>query len=110
MAAILVTLASVTSSWAPQPGQQHRSSGNFSIEQAPAGTTRLLWLITGFNGKVVAFDIMEDKSLGFDPVVFDNLTDGSTTEFHSSRSLYVASPRGGGDQSFTVTVYAVTRG
>ncbi len=105
-----MTLASVTSSWAPQPGQQHRSSGNFSIEQAPAGTTRLLWLITGFNGKVVAFDIMEDKSLGFDPVVFDNLTDGSTTEFHSSRSLYVASPRGGGDQSFTVTVYAVTRG
>ncbi len=103
----LVRLASVTSSWSPQPGQQHRSSGDFSTQQAPPGTTELLWRVSGGGSQTVSFDIMENKSLGFDPVLFDNLTDGSATSFHSSRSLYVANPRGATGQTFTVTVYAM---
>jgi hypothetical protein len=108
----LVELVKVTSAGTPQPGQRHRSSGNFSIQDAPPGTSGLLWRVEGAGGQEASFAVMEDKPVGFDPVVFDNVTDGLRTGFQVSRSLYVADPRGVTGETFTVTVLrgALSRG
>ena len=104
-------LASVISGAQPQQGQEHRSSGNFSTENAPAGTTNLNWKIVpldeGFDPAAIKFDIMRDVSILHDPKVWINVTNDSTGNYQSSRSYYVANPQGSGPSGFNVLVYAV---
>lgn len=103
----LLELGSVTSEWRPQPGQQHRSSGDFSTEGLPGGTTALYWEVMGAPNDRASFDVMENVPFGFDPIVFRGVMNGSRTHVYESRGLYIANPQGSGEQNFTVRVYAV---
>lgn len=103
-------LTSITSDPTPQSGQDHRSSGNFSTEGAPAGTSQLLFTISPESNEhfdSITFDVMEDKSVQRDPTVWSGVTNGSKVDYHSSRSYYIANPANAGSNSFTVLVYAV---
>jgi hypothetical protein len=105
----LVQLAQITSEGQPQEGQKHRSSGNFSTEGAPNGTTGYQWSVSNAsNPGNVKFDVMEDKSAGIDPTIFSGVKDGTQTGTYSSRRLYIANPSGTNGGSFLVTVYAIT--
>ncbi|MBL0385134.1 DeoR family transcriptional regulator [Tumebacillus sp. ITR2] len=103
-------VAAVTSSPHPQAGQSHRSSGNFSYQNLPPGTTSLLWEIDQSNPEwqSISFDVMQDVSGGSDPVIFNSLMSGNRTDLDGSgRSLYIANPAHA-TESFTVQVYALT--
>lgn len=109
MTVTLTQIASVTSGGTPQPGQSHRSSGNFSTEQLPAGTTGLQWEVSGTeNPGAVTFDVMEDKTAAIDPTIFAGVKSGKQTEIYSARRLYIANPAGSQGGNFVVTVYAIT--
>lgn len=95
-------IATVTSEARPQGGQKNRSSGNFSVESLPSGTYALRW--TAPPG--VYFNVMRDVSGGKDPVVFSNISDGTTTSPTTSRSYYIANPSGA-YSDFNVSVYAL---
>lgn len=104
-----IEVASVRSDGAPQPGQQHRSSGNFSTDDSPSGLNRFEWQVSETEAPdAVRFDVMEDKSLQTDPVIFTNLTNGAQTDVKQARRLYIANPTGSNGGSFLVTVYAVS--
>jgi hypothetical protein len=100
-------LAAVTSDAQPQPGQKHRSSGNFSTQDAPVGTNALRWEIadTG-NPNGIRFGVKDDKSVGVDPPVFEDVYNNKQTGYVADRSLYVANPEGASSK-FTVKVYAI---
>jgi hypothetical protein len=99
-------IATVTSAGAPQPGQSHRSSGNFSLENAPPGTTRIQWFVTdNSNGSQITFDVMEDKSLWPDPTIWSGLRNGSVTSLKTSRSFYIANPANTGGNTFSVQIW-----
>ncbi|AHN22022.1 DeoR family transcriptional regulator [Lysinibacillus sphaericus] len=100
-------IASVTSEQNPQSGQKHRSSGNFSTEGLPEGTTTLLWKVEGGgDSNAIKFNVMQDKSAATDPVIFKGILSGNRTDAKSIRSLYIADPSGA-TSSFVVHVYAV---
>lgn len=105
-------LSTVTSGSKPQSGQKNRSSGNFTTEGAPSGTTNLLWRVVPLDNTVAAsaisFKVMEDRSAATDPVIFSGVKDNTTTDYKSSRSFYIANPSGSGPSGFNVLVYAVT--
>lgn len=99
-------VATVVSSPKPQPGQKHRSSGNFNLGPKPA-SNGILWKISGTaNAGSITFDVMIDKSAAHDPTPFSGLHDGSVTNWNDSRSLYIANPKGA-DGNFTVEAYDV---
>ena len=102
-----VQIASVRSEGTPQDGQKHRSSGNFSTEEVPSGYNGFAWEVseTEQPGNV-KFDVMEDKSVQKDPIIFNQLTDGSATGVQEARRLYIANPSGSNGGSFLVTVWA----
>lgn len=103
-----VKLASVDSYPGPQPGQKHRSSGNFSTEDAPSGTTDLFWEITNnSNAGSIKFNVKKDKSAATDPTEFKDVGNATTTKYISERRLYIADPEGAGDSAFVVVVYAL---
>ncbi len=105
-------LATVTSQAGPQSGQKHRSSGNFSTENAPSNTQKLLWKVVPGDDNVspsnIKFKVMRDKSAASDPTIWTNLSNDSETDYKSSRSYYIADPSGAGSSNFNVLVYAVT--
>lgn len=105
-----VEVASVLSQPKPQNGQNNRSSGNFSIESLPSGTTALYWQVVRQNGTSelsgVSFRVMRDKSAGKDPVIFNGLANGYTSSVRTSRNFYIANPSGA-TENFIVKVYAV---
>lgn len=102
-----VKIATVYSEGTPQEGQDHRSSGNFSTQFNFNGYNSLYWEVTGVsNPDVVIFDVMKDKSVLKDPVIFSNLRDGSVTSVKKERPLYIANPKGTCGKPFSVTVYA----
>lgn len=114
-----IQVGAITSEGQPQRGQKHRSSGNFKIEQIPGGFSNLYWEITGTQQPDdIRFNVNEDI-VGIDPVMFENLTNGSVTDTSvtirgmtsrlSGTKLYIADPRGSGGGSFVVTVYAVNK-
>ncbi|MEM7477434.1 MAG: DeoR family transcriptional regulator [Planctomycetota bacterium] len=102
------SLTSVTSDPKPQQGQKNRSSGNFSTENAPADTKSLIFNIATSNPNYdsIVFNVMEDKSMQPDPIVYSNLRNGSVVAYQSSRSLYIADPSGAGGETFVVEVSA----
>jgi hypothetical protein len=102
-----IQVASVRSEGKPQGGEKHRSSGNFSTDDTPDGYSRFEWEVSETeNPGNVKFDVKEDKSVSGDPVIFPQLTDGSTTDIVKARRLYIADPSGSNGGSFLVTVWA----
>jgi hypothetical protein len=54
-----------------------------------------LWQVSNVQEPAgVQFNVMEDRSLVSDPVIFSNLTDGSVTNIYKDRKLYIANPGG----------------
>lgn len=104
-------IASVTSGPNPSSGQRNRSSGNFSIENLPANSTGLYWVVLDTSGlnvnSNIVFNVKIDRSAASDPTPFSNLANGSTTPITTGRSFYIANPRGANSQNFIVKVYAV---
>ncbi len=102
-----VKISSVTSSPTPQRCQKHRSSGNFSTQDVPGGFNKFYWKVSGRNvPNSINFDVMQDKPIGNDPVIYRNLKYGCVTEIKEFRGLYIANPRCSDGKIFTVTVYA----
>lgn len=105
-------LASVSSSAGPQKGQKNRSSGAFSTQDAPRGTTGLIWRIDPHDSSIspdeVTFNVMLDKSAAKDPVVWSGLTNDRKTGYSLGRDYYIANPSFSGSKSsgFNVYVYA----
>jgi hypothetical protein len=99
-------IASITSKSSKQKGQKHRSSGNFSTEEAPPGTKWLIWYVTNNDNKdQIIFTVMEDKKLEHDPTAFKHLKDKQITEYKSSRSFYIANPHNAAGETFQVEVW-----
>ena len=101
-------IAAVRSDPGPQPGQSHRSSGNFSTDNAASSATSFLFKIDQSNPKweSIHFDVMQDVSGGTDPVIYTDVYDGNRESVVRQRSLYIANPAGA-DSDFTVEVYQV---
>ena len=99
-------LAAVVSLPTPQPGQRHRSSGNFSTDNAASGAKRFIFkVINNPNADRISFDVMEDKSGATDPTIWKDEYSGNSVPVERKRDLYIANPKGAGDQDFTVEVY-----
>lgn len=98
-------IAAVTSLSTPQEGQKNRSSGNFSVENLPAGTYALKFVVEGTNSGT-HFNVMKDVSGGTDPTIWSNVYSGNTTDVQTDRSFYIANPSGT-NSNFTVKVYAL---
>ena len=64
------------------------------------GTTNQL------EAKDVTFDIMQDKSMATDPVIWKNLKSGSDESNKVYEKLYIANPKGA-DKNFTVVIIEV---
>ncbi len=101
-------IAAVQSDPHPQPGQEHRSSGNFSTDNAASSATSFVFKVDKSNPKwnSIHFDVMQDVSGGTDPVIYTNVFDGNRETVVRERSLYIANPEGA-DADFTVEVYQV---
>mgnify|MGYP000916058938 FL=1 len=76
-------ICSVTSDASPQHDQKHRSSGNFSTQEAPDGTKQIQWFVTeNDNFAKIEFDVMEDHNSVFDRkdhVVFEKVKNETIT-------------------------------
>lgn len=105
-------LATVTSSPKPQPGQTHRSSGNFSTDSMPSNAKYVLFTVQPSGGddpNAIHFDVMQDKSAAHDPTRYSNMYNNAQGSYvEPQRSLYIANPTGA-TADFTVSVYAVTQ-
>lgn len=100
-------VGSVVSEPAPQPGEQHRSSHDFGLDDPPPAARVLRWSVTETqNADAVRFDIWEDASVAFDKAIFENLRNGAKTPYRSSDRLYVANPGGTNGQRLRVSVSA----
>ncbi len=106
-------IAAVSSEGTVSPGQKHRSSDDFSFT-IPQGATELEWQVTSSpNASSVRFDVMQDVSLGGDPVRAEGCKSGScssTSQFPAGGNFYIANPSSNpGDPApaFTVQLYAV---
>ena len=101
-------IAAVQSEPQPQKGQKHRSSGDFSTDNADSSATGLLFKINKSNPKwnSIHFDVKEDKSGGKDPVIYTDVYSGNREPVVRERTLYIADPEGA-DTDFTVEVYQV---
>ena len=103
-------IAAVLSLPQPQPGQKHRSSGNFSTDSAAANATSLRFKIdrSNPNWASIHFDVMRDKSGGTssDPTIYTDVYDGNREPIDRDRNLYIANPKGA-DANFLVEVYQV---
>jgi hypothetical protein len=100
-------VGTVKSGKGPQPGQDHRSSGNFYIKDIPPGTYALEWIVK--EGQVDRFNVKEDIFLWEDKTWWTNVYHGTRTSVISKKEeiykFYIADPVGAtGD--FVVEVYA----
>jgi hypothetical protein len=103
-------LGSIISSGYVQHGQEHRSSGNFSMESA-INAVYLEWEVSESpTPHTVTFEVWVDISFGIDKPLFlgQRLKSGDNTqttdEYINAQSLYIANPQGT-DSNFLVTVY-----
>ncbi|MCR9163827.1 MAG: DeoR family transcriptional regulator [bacterium] len=94
----------IQSSPTPQPGQKNRSSENFGTNTVNSGDGDLLWSCP--DG--VSFNVMKDKSVAVDPVVFKSVKNGTVTKNSDDRNLYIANPKGA-SEAFTVTATFTTK-
>jgi hypothetical protein len=102
-------VASVMSNDTPEPGQNNRSSGNFSAQTLPAGTRALAWTVSENAGSGnIVFNVREDRSDDSDPVVFQAVKHRTVTGTSSARRLYVADPQNVANSSpFLVAAFAI---
>ncbi|ARU61173.1 hypothetical protein CBW65_09105 [Tumebacillus avium] len=103
-------IATIISEPHPQEGQEHRSSGNFSYHDLPAGTLNLEWEIdpnTTSGADVISFDVWSDISFGTDDPIFSGVMSGNRTPVKGTNDkLYIANPSHA-TQNFTVNVFAI---
>jgi hypothetical protein len=105
-------MATVVSDPEPQPGQKHRSSGNFSTESMPENPIRWKWVVTGHpNCDAICFNVKHDIKAAIDTVWFKDVYNGKQTKNNMKKegSLYISDPSNANGQKFNVSVYAVTR-
>jgi hypothetical protein len=102
-------IASITAAPGPQPGQKHRSSGDFPTDSAPPGTTSLRFSVSNTPYAAdVRFEVWRDVSAGRDKTIWKDLKDGSIESYESYRQLYIVSDKDTThDHTYTVTVYAI---
>lgn len=81
----------------PLNGQHHRSSENFGTNDLPDWGS-LRW--TCPNG--VSFKVKKDVN-GHDPTEFENVKNGTVTNYKSHRNLYISDPKGI-NEAFDITV------
>ncbi|MGR5897577.1 DeoR family transcriptional regulator [Bacillus cereus] len=106
-------LATVQSGKNVQPGQKHRSSGDFSMT-VPSGTKELYFFVASATDPndedkqhEIHFDVERDKSGGKDKTVYKDVHDGyTTTNLQSDRKFYISNPSGA-TKDFQVLIYAV---
>ncbi|MCQ6265938.1 NucA/NucB deoxyribonuclease domain-containing protein [Fictibacillus sp. WQ 8-8] len=101
-----VKVGTISSYGTPKPGQDHRSSDNFSLKNIPAYTSKLKWKVTS-GPKTAQFDVMHDDNLGIDETIFNDLKDGSVTDIKTVKDIYIANPEQTNDQEFNVDIYAI---
>jgi hypothetical protein len=109
MATIL--MATVVSDPEPQPGQIHRSSGNFSTDSMPENTIKWKWVVTEHpNNDAISFNVKHDIHGGIDTTWFENVGNGMLTNhpMKKERNLYISDPKNANGKNFNVSVYAVT--
>lgn len=104
-------IATIRSKKLHQYGQKYRSSGNFSIEDPPAGTKELLWKIVPLDNDVnpddISCQVKIDVFAGSDKNCFGTITNNKKTGYQSNRHYYIADPHGSGDRGFNILVYAL---
>lgn len=87
----------------PLSGQKNRSSKNYYMNKLKR-YDKMKWVCP----KNISFNVMEDKSVHIDPVIFSGIKNGTTTGFPTSsecHSLYIANPSNA-SQPFDVTVFS----
>ena len=98
-------LSSVVSLPHPQSGQKHRSSGNFSTDNAdPKAKFFIIKVTNNPNADDVNFDVMEDKSGATDPTIWRGMYSGNKVAVERKRDLYIANPKNA-KENFTVEFY-----
>ncbi|QIP16199.1 DeoR family transcriptional regulator [Spirosoma aureum] len=102
-------LATVVSEAKPESGQLHRSSGNFSTDSITPGALYVTFeVVDSPNPDAIHFDVMRDKSVGFDPIEYKNAYSGfQSNNVEPFRSLYIANPENA-SAPFTVNVYSIS--
>jgi len=83
-----------------------RSSGDFRLPEAPAGSVGLCWAVRGTDASNMTFDIRQARDAIGDPRVYTALRDGLCTAADDRSPLYVAEPEGTDGRPFTVVVFA----
>lgn len=81
------------SSWYPLFGQRNRSSGNFRLNHLGSPDTKDIYWTCPDD---CSFDVMRDMKTVFDPIVFRDVTNGTSTSFPDAdmrSALYIANPR-----------------
>ncbi|PFE15276.1 phosphatidylinositol-specific phospholipase C domain-containing protein [Bacillus cereus] len=101
----------IDSLYRPQPGQNNRSSDNFSLEHLANGT-RVQVSIEGPGASALNFRVMEDKQGQTDPTIWSNVRHGSIVTLPSSgtarNKLYIANPGGySGNGTFKVKFHTL---
>jgi hypothetical protein len=106
-------IAQVNSDGTVSPGQNNRSSVDFKFT-LPDGATDLQYgVINSPNTSSVTFNVMQDISLGRDPVVASGKTNNSfssPSDYPNGGSFYIANPTnnpGTPPPPFTVQLFAV---
>ncbi len=99
-------VASIRSDGNPLPGQDNRSSENFTIDNIPPYATRLEWRIVDGPANAT-FDVMKDNRFWVDETIFYDLGHGSITEIQTGDHFYIARPKNTDGNPFTVEVYAI---
>jgi hypothetical protein len=98
----------IRSEAAPQKGQSHRSSGNFTTGNFSENATLTFYAYYHYNqpnqeeAKDIVFDIWVDKT-GKDPQYVNNVHSGESHGNTHHRNLYIANPRSA-REAFTVVV------
>ncbi|WP_089941601.1 hypothetical protein [Candidatus Entotheonella palauensis] len=103
-------LCGIRSDDRPQSGQDNRSSGDFTTQEAPSGTNMLRWTVEDSRGATlsgVTFNVMVDVSGGSDRTLYADVTNGSTTPYMAERQVYIANP-GSIRERFFVSAFAIT--
>ena len=101
-------LSAVVSLSAPQHGNQHRSSGNFSTDNADKGAKRFIIKVTDNpNAESISFDVKEQKEGEKDPTIWKDVYSGNKVPVERKRDLYIANPKGAADPDFRVELFEV---
>lgn len=97
-------IAIVWSDGAPLPGQEHRSSGNFETKWYASDKPSKMKVYIRGNPRApeISFSITKDKSYDTDPVIANNLKDGSTISYKKTSRYYISDPNSPDRGSFIV--------